>query len=46
LNIMFAKEEMPSHYYPDTADNSMYWFFTVLSWVPCYLIVYVGPYLF
>jgi cytochrome c oxidase subunit 3 len=46
LNIMFAKQEMPSHYYPDTADNSMYWFFTVLSWVPCYLIVYVGPYVF
>jgi heme/copper-type cytochrome/quinol oxidase subunit 3 len=44
LGVMFAKGEVPAHFYPDTTDNSMYWFFTVLSYVPIYLIVYVGPY--
>ena len=45
LGLMLARRELPPHYYPDTTDNTMYWFFTVLSWVPLYLIVYVGPYL-
>jgi heme/copper-type cytochrome/quinol oxidase subunit 3 len=43
LGVMFAKRELPPHYYSDTSDNTMYWFFTVLSWIPLYLIVYVGP---
>src|SRR4051812_536931 len=34
---------MPPHYFSDTSDNTMYWLFTVLSWVPLYLLVYVGP---
>jgi heme/copper-type cytochrome/quinol oxidase subunit 3 len=45
LNVKFALGELPPHYFSDTTDNTMYWFFTVLSWVPLFLIVYVGPYL-
>jgi cytochrome c oxidase subunit III len=44
LNVKFAAGELPPHFYCDTSDNTMYWFFTVLAWVPLYLIVYVGPY--
>jgi heme/copper-type cytochrome/quinol oxidase subunit 3 len=44
LGVMFMRRELPPHYYVDTTDNSMYWYFTVLSWIPIYLIVYVGPY--
>ena len=44
LAVMFTKRELPPHFYPDTTDNTMYWFFTVLSWIPLYLILYVGPY--
>jgi cytochrome c oxidase subunit 3 len=36
-------DRMPPHYFSDTSDNTMYWLFTVLSWVPLYLLVYVGP---
>ena len=43
LAVMFSKD-LPPHFYPDTTDNTMYWFFTVLSWLPLYLILYVGPY--
>jgi cytochrome c oxidase subunit I+III len=46
LNVKFVVEDLPPHFYSDAADNTMYWFFTVLAWVPLYLIVYVGPYLF
>jgi cytochrome c oxidase subunit III len=44
LGVMFARKELPPHYYSDTEDNSTYWMFTILSWIPLYLIVYVGPY--
>jgi heme/copper-type cytochrome/quinol oxidase subunit 3 len=43
LGVMFAREDLPPHFYSDATDNTMYWFFTVLSWVPIYLIAYVGP---
>lgn len=43
LGVMFARRDLPPHFYPDTTDNSMYWYFTVLSWIPIYLIVYVAP---
>lgn len=44
LGVMFAKRDLPPHFYPDTTDNSMYWYFTVLGWIPFFLIVYVSPY--
>lgn len=43
LATMFTKRELPAHFYPDTSDSMMYWAFTVLSWLPLYFIVYVGP---
>jgi cytochrome c oxidase subunit III len=44
LNVKFALGDLPPHFYGDTTDNSAYWYFTVLAWVPLFLIVYVGPY--
>ena len=46
LAAMFARRELPPHFYPDTTDSMMYWAFTVLSWIPIYLIAYVGPRVF
>jgi hypothetical protein len=37
---------MPIKAMSDVSDNSFYWYFMVLSWLPLYLIVYVGPYVF
>ena len=34
---------MESKWFPEVADNSEYWIFTVLSWIPMYLLVYYGP---
>lgn len=34
---------MESKWFPEAADNANYWFFTVLVWVPMYLLVYFGP---
>jgi cytochrome c oxidase subunit I+III len=29
----------------DVSENSMYWYFVVLSWIPIYVVIYFGPYL-
>ena len=39
--IMFLRPE--SKWYPEVADNSLYWVFTVVVWIPLYFLVYFGP---
>jgi cytochrome c oxidase subunit 3 len=46
LTLFYWFKRMPSKAFSDTVDNSFYWYFMVLSWVPLYLIVYVGPRIF
>jgi cytochrome c oxidase subunit 3 len=43
LAILYWVRRMPIRVVSDVADNSFYWYFMVLGWVPLYLIVYVGP---
>ncbi|HEX2716912.1 MAG TPA: hypothetical protein VHM67_04475, partial [Gemmatimonadaceae bacterium] len=40
--IMYSPSREPKHW-PEVADNAGYWFFAVLSWVPLYLLVFIGP---
>ncbi|HEX2780414.1 MAG TPA: cytochrome c oxidase subunit 3 [Gemmatimonadaceae bacterium] len=40
--IMYSPNREPKHW-PEVADNAGYWFFAVLSWVPLYLLVFIGP---
>jgi cytochrome c oxidase subunit III len=46
LWVIVRNPDVPPHFIADASDNTMYWFFTVLAWVPLYLIVYVGPHIF
>jgi heme/copper-type cytochrome/quinol oxidase subunit 3 len=46
LTLFYWLKPMPIKAMSDTADNAFYWYFMVLVWVPIYLIVYVGPYVF
>jgi cytochrome c oxidase subunit III len=39
--IMFLRPE--SKWYPEVADNALYWVFTVVAWIPLYFLVYFGP---
>ena len=38
---MFLRPE--SKWFPEVADNALYWIFTVCSWIPLYFLVYYGP---
>jgi heme/copper-type cytochrome/quinol oxidase subunit 3 len=46
LTLFYWFKRMPIKAMSDTSDNSFYWYFMVGIWVPVYLIVYVGPYVF
>jgi heme/copper-type cytochrome/quinol oxidase subunit 3 len=39
--IMFLRPS--SKWFPEVADNANYWTFSVLAWVPLYILVYFGP---
>jgi heme/copper-type cytochrome/quinol oxidase subunit 3 len=45
LTLFYWLKKMPIKAMSDVSDNSLYWYFMVLIWLPLYLIVYVGPYL-
>jgi cytochrome c oxidase subunit III len=46
LTLFYWFKRMPVKAMSDVADNSFYWYFMVLSWIPLYLIVYLGPQFF
>lgn len=46
LALFYYTRKMPAKAFSDTSDNTFYWYFTVGIWIPIYLIVYVGPYVF
>ena len=41
---LLTAKEVPPHFFGDVWDNSLYWFFIVLAWVPLFALVYLGPY--
>ena len=45
LTLFFWLKRMPIKTMSDVSDNSFYWYFMVLIWVPLYLIVYVSPWI-
>ena len=46
IALFYWLRRMPIKSMSDVADNAFYWYFMVLIWVPLYLIVYIGPYVF
>jgi cytochrome c oxidase subunit III len=46
ITLFYWTRRMPIKAMSDVADNSFYWYFMALIWVPIYLIVYLGPRVF
>jgi cytochrome c oxidase subunit III len=42
LALMFVGPIEESHFV-DVAENSMYWYFVVISWLPIYAVIYLVP---
>jgi heme/copper-type cytochrome/quinol oxidase subunit 3 len=43
LSAMVFTTEVDGPRYVDVAENAMYWYFVVFSWIPVYLTIYLAP---
>jgi cytochrome c oxidase subunit III len=43
LWLLFLISEPEEKHFIDTCENSIFWYFVVLSWVPLYVLVYLYP---
>lgn len=39
----WLREQMPVKAMSDVSDNSFYWYFMVATWIPLYVLFYLGP---
>jgi cytochrome c oxidase subunit III len=44
LTLFFWLKRLPAKTFSDVTDNSFYWYFMVVIWVPLYAIVYLAPF--
>jgi heme/copper-type cytochrome/quinol oxidase subunit 3 len=43
LAVVYLLGRAQPKHYVHASENAIYWFFTTLSWVPLYLLIYWGP---
>jgi heme/copper-type cytochrome/quinol oxidase subunit 3 len=43
LAIVYSLGRAQRKHYVHASENAIYWFFTTLSWVPLYLLIFWGP---
>jgi cytochrome c oxidase subunit 3 len=42
LAALMMTDKIEGKRFVDVSENSMYWYFVVFTWVPIYLVIYVG----
>lgn len=42
LQVLFFTGPLEDRRYVDISENSLYWYFVVLAWIPIYLVIYWG----
>lgn len=43
LTLLMFTGPVNEHRFVDVSENSMYWYFVVLSWLPIYALIYFAP---
>ena len=41
--VLMCVGPIEESHFVDVAENSMYWYFVVLSWIPIYAVIYIAP---
>lgn len=41
--LLFANKTLDANRFVDAAENALYWYFVVLSWLPIYGLLYLAP---
>jgi heme/copper-type cytochrome/quinol oxidase subunit 3 len=42
LEALFFSDRITGRRFVDVSENSLYWYFVVLTWIPIYLVIYWG----
>jgi heme/copper-type cytochrome/quinol oxidase subunit 3 len=42
LEVLFFTDLLEGRRFVDVTENSLYWYFVVLAWIPIYLVIYWG----
>ena len=43
LNVLFFTGPLEGKRFGDVSENSLYWYFVVVSWLPIYAVLYWAP---
>lgn len=43
ITLVLLRGHTEPKYFVDSTDNALYWYFIVGIWVPCYVLIYLGP---
>jgi heme/copper-type cytochrome/quinol oxidase subunit 3 len=43
LAVVMFVGPVDEHRFVDASENSMYWYFVVLTWIPIYAVIYLAP---
>jgi heme/copper-type cytochrome/quinol oxidase subunit 3 len=43
LALLAIRMEPEAKHYTDVTDNSFFWYFVIATWVPLFLLIFVGP---
>jgi cytochrome c oxidase subunit III len=42
LEALFFRDKLTGRRFVDVSENSLYWYFVVISWIPIYFVIYWG----
>jgi len=43
MTLILLRGHTEPKYFVDSTDNALYWYFIVGIWIPCYVLIYLGP---
>ena len=43
ITLILWRGHTEPKYFVDSTDNALYWYFIVGIWVPCYVLIFLGP---
>ena len=41
--LLLLRGHTEPKYFVDSTDNALYWYFIIGIWIPCYVLIYLGP---
>jgi cytochrome c oxidase subunit 3 len=43
ITLILLRGHTEPKYFVDSTDNALYWYFIIGIWIPCYVLIFLGP---